>query len=148
MNEQTEYAQDRLSILVVDDSRTVLSQIEGVLESAGNYQINCRESAEEALELLQSTAPNLIILDVKMPGIDGFEACRRIKTDPRLSSIPIVFVTALNDTINRMEGYRAGGIDYISKPVDGNELLDRVKKHITAYSERKQSQELLDQLCK
>jgi CheY-like chemotaxis protein len=134
------------AILVADDSSTNRLMLEGVLETAQRYQVTTAAGGAEALAILEERTFELIILDVKMPEIDGFEVCRRIKRDPRLEKTPVIFVTALTDTINRMEGYKAGGIDYIFKPVDGEELLERVALHIDTHMKRMEQLALLDQL--
>ncbi len=120
--------------------------LESVLETVAHYTIVTAEGGEPALALLQEQTPDLIVLDVKMPDIDGFEVCRRIKQVDRLSKIPVIFVTALTDTINRMEGYKAGGIDYIFKPIDGEELLERIALHIDTHQKRMEQLALLDEL--
>ncbi|ETW94447.1 MAG: transcriptional regulator [Candidatus Entotheonella factor] len=86
---------------------------------------------ENALEQLQHTLPDLILLDVKMPGIDGFETCRRLKASERTHDIPVIFMTALTDTVDKVQGFQAGAVDYVTKPIDHEEVLARVTTHLT-----------------
>lgn len=117
------------NILIVDDQPENLQSIIYYLERY-DYKINISMSGEGALEVLEYTAPDIILLDVLMPGIDGFETCRRIKANPDWSDIPILFMTAVTDTPNKVKGFEAGCQDYITKPIQYEELLARVRTHI------------------
>jgi DNA-binding response OmpR family regulator len=117
------------SILLVDDEPENLQPIVHFLEQS-DYKIHISLSGSAALEILQHLVPDLILLDIIMPDIDGYETCRRIKADPKLSDIPILFMTAVSNTENKVKGFEVGGQDYITKPIQYEELLARVKTHI------------------
>ena len=116
-------------ILAVDDISTNLKVISLTLRNAG-YAVSTAIDGERALKRLQHYQPDLILLDISMPGIDGFETCRRIKADRNTRHIPVIFLTALSDTVNKVKGLELGGVDYITKPFDQAELLARIKVHI------------------
>jgi len=103
------------TILVVDDVPGNIDVLTAVLR--GDYKIKAATSGDKALALAQTFHPDLILLDVMMPGMDGYEVCRRLKSDPRTRDIPVIFVTALSDEGNEEEGFAAGGVDYITKPI-------------------------------
>jgi signal transduction histidine kinase len=116
-------------ILVVDDTPINLDAISTVLIDAG-YQVSVATSGERALQNLQRRSPDLILLDVMMPGIDGFETCERIKANSKTCNIPIIFMTSLIDLNNKIKGFNCGAADYISKPFQEQEILARVRTHI------------------
>jgi signal transduction histidine kinase len=115
-------------ILIVDDNPTNLSILSKTLKSA-NYKIRMAVDGEEALAMVAYAHPDLILLDVQMPKMDGFEACRRLQSDPATQGIPIIFMTALADTENKIQGLSLGAVDYITKPFEPQEVLARVKVH-------------------
>jgi diguanylate cyclase (GGDEF)-like protein/PAS domain S-box-containing protein len=117
------------TILIVDDVPANLAIAVDYLE-ANRFQVMVAQDGEEGIERAQLVHPDLILLDVMMPGIDGFETCRRLKMDVRTRDIPIIFMTALADTSNKVEGFAAGAVDYISKPFQIEELLARIKTHL------------------
>lgn len=119
-------------ILIVDDTPANLDAISTVLSDAG-YEIAVATSGERALQLLQRRSPDLILLDIRMPGIDGFETCDRIKANPKTCDIPIVFMTSLIDVNNKIKGFNCGAVDYISKPFQEQEILARVRTHINLH---------------
>jgi signal transduction histidine kinase len=119
-------------ILIVDDTPANLDTLSTVLSDVG-YEIAIATSGEKALQLLQRRCPDLILLDVRMPGIDGFETCQRIKAIPKTSDIPIVFMTSLIDINNKIKGFNYGAVDYISKPFQEQEILARVRTHIELH---------------
>ena len=116
-------------ILIVDDTPANLDTISTVLIDAG-YEVAVATSGERALQNLQRRSPDLILLDVMMPGIDGFETCDRIKANSRTRNIPIIFLTSLIDIKKKIQGFNCGAVDYISKPFQEQEILARVKTHI------------------
>ena len=120
---------DEVKILVVDDTPANLEVITDTLSSAG-YTTAIAISGERALKRLENYRPDLILLDVQMPGIDGFETCQQIKANPDTASIPVMFITALSDTESIVKGFSLGAVDYISKPFQEPELLARVKTHL------------------
>lgn len=118
------------TVLIVDDEPINLNVL---IETLGHEGLNVSvaRSGDAALAQARKVTPDIILLDVLMPGIDGFETCRRLKEDPRTQAIPVIFMTALSDTENLLKGFDAGGVDYITKPVQIKEVLARVNTHIT-----------------
>ncbi|MBW4514652.1 MAG: response regulator [Timaviella obliquedivisa GSE-PSE-MK23-08B] len=121
------------TILVIDDTPTNLEVLYSALSSAG-YDILVEMDGESGLEQAQNSRPDLILLDVMMPGIDGFETCHRLKANPATSNIPVIFMTALSETENKIRGLNAGAVDYITKPFQHEEVLARVKIHLQIRS--------------
>lgn len=116
-------------ILVVDDSTGNLQLLLNLLTERG-YTVYPASDGELALEFVQSTLPDLILLDIKMPGMDGYEVCRRLKADVRSAAIPVIFLSALEDERDKVKGFQAGGVDYITKPFQPEEMLARVRTHL------------------
>ncbi|WP_144054254.1 response regulator [Pleurocapsa sp. PCC 7319] len=116
-------------ILIVDDTPDNLLVLFSYLEDKG-YKILLAEDAESALQIAQTQAPDLILLDVLMPEIDGFETCRRLKAKPTTREIPVIFLTALSETVNKVQGFKLGGVDYITKPSEQEEVLARIQTHL------------------
>jgi DNA-binding NtrC family response regulator len=119
-------------ILVVDDVPGNLDLLTDALEAAG-YKIMAVPSGEIALDIASSMPPDLILLDVLMPGLDGFETCRRLKANPATQAIPVIFLTAKDEVASVVEGFRAGGVDYVSKPFRAEEVLSRVATHLKIH---------------
>lgn len=134
------HREDR-TILVVDDQPRNLKVLITFLKEH-SFQIRVAISGEQALKYMEKEVPDLILLDVMMPGIDGFETCRQIKGNPQTAALPILFMTALDSVTDKVAGFEAGGADYITKPFQQMEVLARVNAHMTI---RKQQQELLQQ---
>ncbi|MCB9101496.1 MAG: hybrid sensor histidine kinase/response regulator [Anaerolineales bacterium] len=126
------------NILIVDDNPTNLKVLFSYLKQFG-FRTFIAKSGVDAIEQIHRLPPDLILLDIMMPGIDGFETCRRLKADERTKNIPIIFITALSDTTDKVKGFEAGGIDYITKPFHQEEVLARVNAHLTI---QRQKQEL------
>ena len=122
-------------ILIVDDQMKNLELTANILQGEG-FRISLAQHGEKALELLKSQTPDLILLDVMMPGLSGLETCRRIKQLPALKDIPVIFLTAKNQSEDLVEGFEAGGVDYIIKPFRKQELIVRVKNHIELADSR------------
>jgi sigma-B regulation protein RsbU (phosphoserine phosphatase) len=116
-------------ILIVDDTPTNVDAIQGVLQAEG-FQTLVACDGPSGRALSRTEKPDLILLDVMMPGENGFETCSRLKSDPSTADIPIIFLSALDDVKNKVIGLRAGGVDYLSKPVHGEEVLARVRVHL------------------
>ena len=132
------------SILIVDDTPNNIRLLFDVLDRAG-FDISVVKSGEKALEKLNNIQPDLILLDVMMPGMDGFETCRRIKANPENADIPIIFMTALSETENKVSGLQLGAVDYITKPIQVEEVLARVNIHLRLRNTQRQlSQEVAD----
>jgi DNA-binding response OmpR family regulator len=120
---------DKSRILLVDDDEDILDITQTFLKSRG-YDVILAHSGEEALKEAEASRPNLILLDVMMPKMDGFWLCRAIKSDPRFRLIPVVFLTAKDDAQSRMEGQKCGGDDYLTKPFDLDALEVRIKAQL------------------
>ncbi|MGF1589879.1 MAG: response regulator [Pleurocapsa sp.] len=114
------------SILIVDDNHNNLEVLSETLSKAG-FQVAIAIDGENALEQIQYYKPELILLDVMMPGIDGYQTCKRIKTNPDTFDIPVIFMTALSDTDHKVQGFALGAVDYITKPFQREEVLARVR---------------------
>jgi two-component system, NtrC family, sensor kinase len=117
------------SILIVDDVPANLNLLTGILRQHG-YKVRPAPSGSLALEAAQHAPPDLILLDIHMPEMDGFEVCRRLKADEALKEIPVVFISALTETKDKIRAFDAGGVDYITKPFQVEEVLARVKTHL------------------
>ncbi|MBW9275589.1 MAG: response regulator, partial [Candidatus Thiodiazotropha sp. (ex. Lucinisca nassula)] len=112
-------------ILVVDDQPENLRSLDQILSYS--YQVSLAANGQACLEQVAQSTPDLILLDVDMPLMDGLTVCRRIKADPATSMIPIVFVSALSRLSERLAGYQAGADDYVTKPYDVDELLAKIR---------------------
>ncbi|WP_299403794.1 response regulator [Acaryochloris sp. IP29b_bin.148] len=140
-----------VEIMVVDDTPANLEVISETLSSAG-YRVAAAISGERALKRLKTHPPALILLDIQMPGLDGFETCRQIKANPESNHIPIIFITARSDTESILHGFEVGAVDYISKPFQEAELLARVNTHLQLrhvnqlYALEREKAEQLEQL--
>ena len=129
---------EKPTLLLVDDEPVNLRVLKQLL--GNDYQLVFAKNGEEALKLAESRLPNLILLDVMMPGLTGFEVCRQLKQKKQTRAIPIIFVTALNDEHDEAEGFEAGAVDYIIKPISSAIVKARVKTHLSLV----QADELLD----
>ena len=123
------FSQEPSTILVVDDTPTNIQVLFDVLKASG-YRIAVAKSGESALKRLQDALPDLILLDVMMPGINGFETCRRLKENQITKDIPVIFMTALADPIDKVKGLTLGAVDYITKPIQQEEVLARIRVHL------------------
>ena len=121
---------ERGSVLIVDDVPANLQVLVEALGGSG-FDVFVAKSGENALEQLDHSTPDVILLDVKMPGIDGFETCRRLKAAEKTRDIPVIFMTALTDTAEKLKGFDAGAVDYVTKPIEHREMLARVDAHLT-----------------
>jgi two-component system sensor histidine kinase/response regulator len=123
-------------VIVIDDNTVSLVLIAKILNSAG-YKAIVTDDATSALEKIRQDKPSLIILDIEMPEINGFELCRKIKTQDDLKDIPVIFLTANQETDTMVEGFQSGGVDFITKPFRKEELYVRVRNHIELAESRK-----------
>ena len=117
------------SILVVDDTPTNLKVLFELLNQSG-FKVSIAKSGESALEKVHHALPDLILLDVMMPGIDGFETCRRLQADVKTKDIPVIFMTVLSDVVDKVKGLKLGAVDYITKPIEQDEVLARINVHL------------------
>jgi signal transduction histidine kinase len=120
-------------IVIVEDTVSSLKLLSDILHLA-DYRVRPALTAMLALKSIENSPPDLILLDVKMPEFDGYELCRQLKTRDNIKDIPIIFVSALNDTENMVMGFEVGGVDYITKPFHADEVLARIKTHLTIRS--------------
>ena len=132
-------------VLVVDDNTANIDVMLTFLEMEG-YEISIATSGEMALHVARHDQPDLILLDVMMPNMDGFETCRILKGDPKTEPIPIIFVTAKKETADIVQGFQSGGVDYISKPYRQEEVLSMVKTHLQLRQLIKTQEQLIDEL--
>lgn len=119
--------------MLVDDNPTNLKVLSGAMADSG-WMILVATDGERAIKQAEYASPDLILLDVMMPGIDGFETCSRLKINPKTQEIPVIFMTALNDTVDKVKGLNLGAVDYITKPFQQEEVLARVGVHLRLRS--------------
>ncbi|PKP46890.1 MAG: hybrid sensor histidine kinase/response regulator [Bacteroidetes bacterium HGW-Bacteroidetes-11] len=132
------------NILIVDDVPANLKVLGGILKEDG-YKIRPVLNGELALQVAAKERPDLIILDIMMPDMDGYEVCRRIKASPGLNDIPVIFISALSDTQDLVRAFISGGIDYITKPFQSEEVRARVSTHIRISRQSQELQRLNDE---
>lgn len=120
------------SILLVDDQPANLQVLMNTLKSLG-CKLLVAKNGETALTIARKVRPNLILLDIMMPGIDGFEVCRRLKSHPDTREIPVIFLSALDDTGDKVRGLKLGAVDYVAKPFQPEEVIARVNTHLTIH---------------
>lgn len=132
-------------ILVVDDTPQNLQLLGVVLRQQG-YRLSAARSGREALQVAAAAQPDLILLDVMMPELDGFATCQRLKADPALRDVPVIFLTARSGHEDLLRGFAVGGVDYLTKPFERDELLVRVRTHIELRVARRKLAELADKL--
>ncbi len=123
------WLRDRPVVLIVDDTPDNLAFLSDTLQAHG-YAVLVALSGEDALKRLARVTPDVVLLDAMMPGMDGFETCRRMKQDARHEHLPVIFMTALTETEHVVRGFRVGGIDYVTKPVRPEELCARIGAHV------------------
>ena len=129
------------TILLVDDHPDILNALVIFLEKTG-FDLVIARNGTEAIERAAQVMPDLILLDVVMPGIDGFETCRRLKSGKQTGDIPVIFMTALSDPVDKVKGFEAGGVDYVTKPLHYDEVLARIKAHLTIRSQQRELERL------
>ena len=132
-------------VLVVDDSPDALSLIHDTLEAA-NMDVLVALEGKQALTIAKRIRPDIILLDAIMPNMDGFETCLALKADPSLASIPVIFMTGLSDTNDIVRGLEAGGVDYLTKPIQPNELIARMRVHLSNARLSNNAQSALDNM--
>ncbi len=132
------------NILIIDDTSANLRVLSSMLEDQGYYARPVNNGAM-GIQAAQLSSPDLILLDIQMPGIDGFDVCRQLKADERTQDIPIIFVSALNETSDKIEAFRAGGVDYIAKPFQLEEVRVRVDLQLELQRLRAHDQQLIEE---
>ena len=132
-------------VLIVDDNSNNLGVLYDLLDNAG-FEVWVAQDGESAIEKVGYALPDLILLDIMMPGIDGFETCKRLKENPLTADIPVIFMSAMSEAVDKVKGLSLGAVDYITKPFQQEEVLARVKLHLKLYyltkKIEKQNQEL------
>jgi two-component system sensor histidine kinase/response regulator len=129
--------QGRGSILVVDDMPNNLRLLSIMLASEG-YQVRKALSGRTALNTVRSLPPDLILLDINMPDLDGYEVCRQLKADEQSREIPVIFISALNEVLDKVKAFQVGGVDYIAKPFQGEEVIARIENQLTIARQKQQ----------
>ena len=152
MNTQQELEEPRLArILIVDDVPENIQVLASILAKE-SFQISAAMSGQQALEMMKRSLPDLVLLDVSMPGMDGFETCRGMKASSSIAEVPVIFLTGRASPEDILQGFEAGGVDYVSKPFSQPELLARVRTHLHLRKlvelERKGRQQLEESLAK
>lgn len=133
------------NILVVDDTPANLQLLVNMLKQRG-YKVRPVPNGELALRAARASPPDLILLDVTMPGMDGYEVCAQLKADARLRDIPVLFISALNETEDKVRAFQSGGVDYVTKPFQLEEVDARVRTHLALRRHERELQESLDRL--
>jgi len=123
------------NILIVDDTPVNLELLSGMLKEH-SYRIRAALSGELALQAARNEPPDLILLDINMPGMDGYEVCRRLKADEKLKEIPVIFLSALSEMMDKVKAFNVGGVDYVTKPFQLEEIRARVETHLTLKAAR------------
>lgn len=142
MEQPAEYEAHEASqgiILIIDDSPTNLKFLFSVLGKAG-FQVLLARNGETGIEQAIEMKPDIILLDILMYGIDGFETCRRLKANSATCDIPVIFMTVLSEPVDKLKGFQVGGVDYITKPLHYEEVLARIKSHLTIRRQQEQLQ--------
>lgn len=132
---------DQGEILIVDDTPANLSVLSGMLSKAG-YTVRPAISGEVALRAIEASVPDIILLDIRMPDMDGFEVCQHLKADPRTADVPVIFISALSEIDDKLKAFDVGGVDYITKPFQAAEVRVRVNTHLTLARQRQQIEQL------
>jgi signal transduction histidine kinase len=125
------------TLLIVDDKPQNLRLVSDFLAEQG-FELMLTRSGAQALQKIDLAMPDLVLLDVTMPKMDGFEVCRRLKSNARTAALPVIFMTALDDTAHKVEGFRLGAVDYITKPIQREELLARIQHHLQLHALQKE----------
>ena len=133
------------TILIVDDNSTNLGVLFDYLDNLG-FTILMAQTGEKALKLMEKRKADIILLDILMPGIDGFETCRRLKETEDTKDIPVIFMSALSETVDKVRGFDLGAVDYITKPFQQEEVLARVTAHLTIRNQQKKLEEQKQEL--
>jgi putative two-component system response regulator len=120
------------SIVIVDDNPNNLQVLGSMLQREG-YKVRPALNGELALQAIAASPPDLVLLDIRMPGMDGYETCRRIKAHPETSDIPVIFISALTESEDKLTAFEAGAVDFVSKPFQAAEVLARVRAHLQLY---------------
>ncbi len=135
---------DQSVIMVVDDNHDSLKLLTDILSEQG-FQVRQALNGQLALTAVKQQSPDLFILDIRMPGMDGFELCRQLKGEATTCNVPVIFISGLNDSADKVKAFDIGGQDYITKPFEDTEVLARVKLHLEVSSMRKNLENMVQQ---
>lgn len=135
---------DKGKILAVDDTAASLRLLTDILKEEG-YEVRSAISGELALRAAAGNPPELVLLDIRMPGMDGFEVCRRLKAQPATRDVPVIFVSAVSETDEKVQGFEIGAVDFVTKPYQRDELLARVRTHLELNRLRNHLGELVEE---
>jgi len=133
-------------ILIVDDTPLNIRILETILGKKG-YQLDIAQNGLQALEIAEKSKPDLILLDVMMPKLDGFETCVRFKASEKLRDIPIIFLTASTETKDIVKGFELGAVDYVTKPFKAAELVVRVRTHLSIYNLQRKLKQRIEEIA-
>jgi diguanylate cyclase (GGDEF)-like protein len=133
------------TLLIVDDTPANLKVLAAMLKNSG-YKVRSAVDGESALEAIAAARPDLLLLDVMMPGMNGYEVCSRLKSDPQTLGIPIIFLSALDDALDKVKAFQVGAADYITKPFQIKEVLARVENQLTLERQRSEIRSLMGEL--
>ena len=136
---------DKGHILIVDDTPDNLQVLSNTLSKQG-YKVRCVVTGQMGIRAARSASPDLILLDIRIPDMNGYEVCEQLKRDAQTSAIPVIFLSALDETLNKVRAFTAGGADYITKPFQVEEVLARVEHQLTIRKLTKQLQAQNEQL--
>ena len=131
--------EEKETILVVDDHAENVHLLSRILQLEG-YNVETAANGLEALAAVRASLPSLILLDIMMPGMDGFEVCRQLKAEEETQDVPVIFISALGAATEKLQGFAAGGVDYVPKPFQAKEVLARVRTHMALRRLQKQLQ--------
>jgi signal transduction histidine kinase len=145
MTEQQNIKHALAEILLVDDTPANLQLLSGMLKEQG-YKVRPVPSGKLALQVAQIEPPDLILLDILMPEMNGYEVCEKLKADDRLKEIPVIFISALSETIDKVKAFSVGGVDYITKPFQFEEVHARVRTHLELRRQKRELQKSYEQL--
>jgi len=130
------------NVLIVDDNRTNVDVLVNALDDI--CEVSVAMNGRSALNVITRLHPDLILLDIMMPEMDGYEVCGRLKKDERLADIPVIFISALNETIDKVTAFAAGGVDYVTKPFQIEEVRARVVTHLELQRRKRQLEDNLE----
>ena len=132
-------------ILIVDDNPENLRVLSAVLKEEG-YDVRAATNGRQALDTVDASEPDLVLLDVHLPEMNGIRVCRKIHENPRHKHLPVIFLSALGDSFNKLQGFEAGGVDYMTKPFDVDEVKVRVKTHLELRAKLMEVEELREKV--
>lgn len=132
-------------IVIVDDAEENLILLTRILNNGG-YHVEVIANSSQVLETCKSLQPSLVLLDIQMPGMDGFEVCSQLKNEPLTKSIPVIFISAIDSTADRLRGFEAGAVDFIIKPIEFDETLARIRSQVTIYKLQKKLETVNNEL--